>query len=139
MTGYHVLPLINGTFDAHVKTVNCGTCPVTMACAVGQGGTGYEFECCRSTGVVDAEGRMLAIDCTRHQFETRRVLPLCPLCSGSIVDGALREVQHAFWVPTIYAKVPVGQRIEAWRRRLPVIQRILGEEAARKRLGAKIG
>ena len=110
-----------------VQPVDCGTCPVTLACAIDQGGNGMTFACCGSTGfeTFDAAGKplLLVIDCTRHRFlghddplhpEGRT---MCPLCSGEIIDAVmLKLTDPCMWVPTIYAKVPVETRLDVWCR-----------------------
>jgi hypothetical protein len=110
-----------------IKRVDCGTCPVTLACAIDQGGNGYTFDCCGSTAVeaTDDDGMplLLIIDCGAHHFEKNemsREMPECPLCSGEIADNVLLNLTTpCTWVPTVHAKVPVETRFDTWRRALP--------------------
>ncbi len=109
------------------EPVDCGNCPVSMACALGQGGTGWTFNCCRSTSVEMQEHgkrRLLVIDCQRHTFEQNedaKDCKLCPLCSGDIMDVELRdEIDTHRYVPTVYAKIPVEKRVKKWQEVLPL-------------------
>lgn len=109
------------------KPVDCGNCPVNIACAVGGGGTGWTFDCCHSTSVEqnnDGRRRLLVIDCGKHAFEQidmAKECKLCPLCSGDIVDVELRdEIDTHRYVPTVYAKVPLAVRVKKWQETLPL-------------------
>ena len=111
-----------------IERVDCGTCPVSRACAIEQGGNGFTFSCCGSTGyeTFDANGDplLLLIDCARHRFRGHRPrheeLPVCPLCDGGIIDDVLNKLTDPCeWVPTVYAKVPVQTRLDVWRSQFP--------------------
>ncbi len=108
------------------KVVDCGTCPVNIACALERGGTGWTFDCCRSTSVDTSEG-ILIIDCQLHRFEqsaTARDCKVCPLCSGDLMTVALRDPRNAnHYVPTVHAKIPLAERLRLWRKVLPEHQR----------------
>lgn len=123
------------------KPVDCGTCPVSVACAVNQGGNGYVFDCCRSAGFETTENdeRVLyIIDCQRHQFEQgerAKQCTLCPLCSGGIIEVVVRDSsQSNRYVPTVHAKVPLAERVRLWRTQLPEVkERVAAEIRAMRR------
>lgn len=110
-----------------IDPVDCGTCPVTIACALERGGNGFTFACCGSTAVegqdVDGAPLLYMVDCSQHHFETNdtvKDMPACPLCSGAITDHVLLGLtMPCVWVPTVYARVPVETRLDVWRRTLP--------------------
>jgi hypothetical protein len=123
--------------------VDCGNCPVNMACALGQGGNGYTFDCCHATGFqteVDGRTVMYLIDCQRHAFEQNRfakMCKLCPLCSGDIVEVAMRDIsQSNVYLPTVHAKVPVADRVRLWRDKLPQVRERLKAETRAMRAKA---
>lgn len=131
---------------ARVQPVDCGSCPVTLACAINQGGNGMVFACCGSTGfdTLDEAGRplLLAIDCTRHRFfghdDPLRPVerPTCPLCSGKIIDAVLLKLTDpCMWVPTIYAKMSIETRLDAWSRAYPAALERLHALEKRKKNG----
>lgn len=109
--------------------VDCGSCPVSLACAVGEGSTGYTFNCCHSTAVeygaeVSEEGirTLLIIDCQNHGFEQNEYASecvSCPMCTGAVMETAHRELtdRHRY-VPTVHAKFSVGDRVRVWRKAL---------------------
>lgn len=137
MTGYKLLPVIDDPRD--VRPVDCGTCPVTLACALDRGGNGFTFQCCGATGFLtsDEEGEvLLMLDCGRHKFEVNNIvdsMPLCPLCSSVIVETTLEGLgTRSRWVPTVHAKVPWQDRIKAWRVELPRAQERVATRARRK-------
>jgi len=107
------------------KVVDCGACPVTMACAIERGGTGWTFDCCHSTSV-EVEGVIHIIDCQRHKFEqneTAKDCKVCPLCTGDVMVVALRDAKGATtpnrYVPTKHAKVSLSERLRLWKKVLP--------------------
>lgn len=107
------------------EPVDCGTCPVSMSCAVNKGGNGFVFDCCRSAGFESTEGErrvLYVIDCQKHQFEQSSLAKdceLCPLCSGGIMEVVLRDAsQSNRYVPTIYAKVPLEYRVRLFREKI---------------------
>lgn len=113
-----------------IQRVDCGTCPVTLACAINKGGNGFVFDCCGSTAVETTsdlgEPLLLLIDCQRHRFERRTPddvhgqLATCPLCDGGIVDDVLLQLTPPCeWVPTVHSKIPVETRINVWWRAYP--------------------
>jgi hypothetical protein len=140
MKGYKPLEALRG--DAgEILRVDCGTCPVTVACALEKGGNGFTYACCGSTAVEDHDDDgsplMLMIDCDRHRFETNdivRDMPACPLCSGFITDHVLLGLtMPSVWVPTIYARVPIETRLDVWRRSLPSAMERVRAIAERKK------
>lgn len=109
------------TFTALIESgrmptpVDCGTCPVSMACAVGAGGTGWTFDCCRSTSV-RVGNQVYVLDCQRHSFEQctmARECKACPLCSGDVVS---EEDAIYRYVPTVHARFTPQERLHAWRK-----------------------
>lgn len=125
-----------------IQPCDCGTCPVTLACAVEQGGNGYTFACCHATGVeVEQNGRttLLMVDCGIHRFEKNQAVdstPECPMCSGFAVDIELRELGlPARWVPTVHARVPVQTRLDGWRAALVAAEKRLADHERRKKAG----
>lgn len=138
MKGYKPIDTVNLQV---VEPVDCGTCPVSMACAVEQGGNGYTYECCHATGFVaqteDGGAELLMIDCARHKFESNSEvadLPSCPLCSGDAVTIELLGLgTQARWLPTVHASVPARTRLAKFRETLPVAQKLYGEIEKRKK------
>jgi hypothetical protein len=123
-----------------IEPVDCGTCPVTVACAIEEGGAGWLYACCGSIGVYsDIEGvqTMLMVDCGVHKFarnEASDKLPKCPLCSGKAIEIALRHVgTPAVWVPTVHARVPAETRVKVMRDALPEAQARAAAAEERKR------
>lgn len=121
------------------EPVDCGTCPVNMACAVGEGGNGYVFDCCRAAGFETTENgkRILyVIDCQNHQFEQTflaKECKLCPLCSGGIMEVVLRDVsQSNRYLPTVHAKVPVTERVALFRTAAEQAKERIAEERKAK-------
>lgn len=115
--------------------VHCGTCPVSMACMVGQGGNGWKFDCCGSTGFV-FDKTTLVVDCAKNEFEQAaeaKKFKLCPLCSGGIMEVIVRSVnetgdENNRYLLTEHAKVPLAQRIELWKEKhLAALARIKDE------------
>lgn len=102
--------------------VDCGTCPVSLQCALSDGGNGWRFSCCGATGV-EANGALLVMDCqqnTFHQEERAAVIPQCPLCKGDLVKNhVLGMADHYRYVPTVHAKVPVRTRLALFHEKLP--------------------
>lgn len=123
MKGYRPLDAMH-LGASKIQRVDCGTCPVTLACAIDRGGTGFTFKCCHSTGFETTndlgEPLLLLIDCTRHRFEVYGELPTCPLCDGGIIDDVLLALtEPCEWVPTVHAAVPVETRLDVWRKAYP--------------------
>ena len=116
------------------NTVNCGTCPVSMACAVNQGGNGWRFECCGATAV-PVQGLLFIMDCANNQFEKNKNafrLNICPLCTADIVESAVRgNAENYRYVRTVHAAVPLKTRLDVWRARLPKAQEKVREEQLR--------
>lgn len=119
--------------------VDCGTCPVSMACAVGQGGNGFVFDCCHAVGYnawEDGEGVLYVIDCQNHGFEQVSLAKecfLCPLCSGGIMEVVLRDVsQSNRYVPTVHAKVPLAERVALFRKTAEEAKERIAEERKAK-------
>lgn len=117
------------------EPVDCGSCPVNMACAVGQGGNGYVFDCCRAAGFETTENGkrvIYVIDCQNHAFEQTplaKECTLCPLCSGGIMEVALRDVhQSNRYLPTVHAKVPVAERVKLFRKSVEEAKERIAEE-----------
>jgi hypothetical protein len=107
--------------------VDCGTCPVSLKCVLGQDGTGWTFNCCRATAVnvTTGDGRSVkvVVDCAKHAFEQKPEAASfirCVLCSGEIMDTEVRAARNHgssyLYLPTVHAKVPVGDRVTLWKR-----------------------
>jgi hypothetical protein len=116
--------------------VDCGTCPVTMACAISQGGNGWKFGCCSSTAVeAGVEGSLLYImDCSNNHFEqnNKTAAMRCPLCTGDIVEWAERGNAGKYrYVRTVHSTVPIKTRLDLWRKRLPIAQEKIRKENLR--------
>jgi hypothetical protein len=115
--------------------VDCGTCPVSMACAISQGGTGWRFQCCGSTSVSIPGNTLYIMDCGNNQFEVNKDefhRKVCPLCTGDIIESAVRGNTECYrYVPTVHAKVPLKTRLDVWRDRLPKAQQRVQEEKLR--------
>jgi len=116
--------------ELRATVVTCGTCPISIQCAVRQGGTGWRFTCCQSTGVNVGgdddmfhlgleEGEVVIVDCARQQFPRRPDVEgwACMLCSGKFASfGVLRGSERMRYLPTAYAAVSLETRVDAWRR-----------------------
>ena len=122
--------------------VDCGTCPISMACAVGEGGSGWRFPCCGTTSVtVDgATDQFVVVDCANNGFAStysNERSMRCPLCSGDVVDGILRgSVGQYRYLRTIHSKVSPKQRLKVLRDRVPVTEEHIRQE--RKRLKERL-
>lgn len=120
--------------------VDCPTCPVNMACIVGQDGTGWTFNCCRSTGVV-VEGEVVVIDCAKHNFaqnERAKAYKKCPLCSGDVMEVVERArragTAPTVYLPTVHAKVSIAERQVRWQASHErALRRLADEDEAGKR------
>lgn len=117
------------------STVSCGTCPVSMACAVSQGNDGWKFSCCGSTSVeATGTGLLYIMDCANNHFQQRNTVTTmsCPLCAGSIVEWAERgNAERYRYVRTVHSKVPLKTRLALWRKCLPIAQEKIRVENAR--------
>lgn len=111
--------------------VDCGTCPVSIACAAGEGGNGFTFNCCRSTAV-EYSGVLLIIDCQNHAFEQSEIAKectCCPLCSGGIMEVVARDLGNTNrYVPTVHAKYSVTDRVQLWRTSLVTARESIEKE-----------
>ena len=134
-----VLKLTERKLDSN--TVDCGTCPVSLACAASQGGTGWRFPCCGAAAVetlVDRQHLVLVLDCANNAFENTRSdaeysKSKCPLCTGDLIEWAVRGNTETYrYVRTVHAHVPLKTRLDLWRERLPVAQARVQAEDARK-------
>lgn len=127
--------------------VDCGNCPVNIACMSESGGTGHKFDCCGSTAVFvrddDGNGLHLVVDCARNKLDQseefrKKQPPFCGLCNGDDVEYAMRGPWHDAhaipirWLPTVHARVPAGMRLARWRVRWRAARAKLAQEAARK-------
>jgi hypothetical protein len=115
------------------NVVDCGTCPVTTACAIGQGGNGWKFECCNATAV-EQNGLLLIMDCGNNHFERLHDEEehKCPLCSGQIMEWAERgNAAQYHYVRTVHSLVPVKTRLDVWREGLIKARKKIAEEQAR--------
>lgn len=118
------LDVVRNSVEAtEAARVNCASCPVNMACMVGEGGNGWTFDCCHSTAFQLGE-HLLVIDCGKHSFEQKeeaKKVKQCPLCSGEIMESDERDrrmsrgAARMRYLPTVHALVPIETRIETWR------------------------
>lgn len=118
--------------------VSCGTCPVNLSCVVGQGGNGWKFDCCGSSGYV-LDDVTLVVDCANNGFEQlakAKEHSLCPLCSGGIMEVVERAQadggKRNLYLLTEHTRVPIADRIELWKRRQLEAQARIADERARK-------
>lgn len=129
--------------DVEAFRVTCETCPVSMQCIVGQGGTGWTFDCCGSTTIYlteeESKARILLVDCGKHNFERQestKACKQCALCSGGIMEVEARGMANHRYLPTVHAKVPVAERLRVLRQKLPEVEEKLrlerDEEAAKR-------
>jgi hypothetical protein len=135
MTFLNILDSLSRSVRQHEEnTVNCGTCPVSMACVVSEGGNGWRFRCCGSTGV-EVQGLLFVMDCNNNQFEVNKDVMranVCPLCTGDIIESAVRgNAERYRYVRTVHAVVPLKTRLDVWRARLPKAQAKVREEQQR--------
>lgn len=102
-------------------TVDCPTCPVSMQCQAGEGGSGRYCPTCGATATgIDAESipdanGVYIIDCAKHNFERGKETPTC--CDNSIMDYGTREPPikpYLYILHTVHSKVPVADRLKAW-------------------------
>lgn len=103
--------------DEEADPVDCGRCPVNLACAIGASGSGWTYSCCNATAAY-IEGAPHIVDCGRHSFPSSHAAvkecKLCPLCSGHIMLTALTRADMRY-VPTVHAKVPLRTRLAVFR------------------------
>lgn len=123
--------------------VDCGTCPFSLACIVGQGGNGWKFDCCGMTGFIvgDEDNAItVAIDCQKNNFEQgakAKTWTKCPLCSGGIIEVVERARRDEGkdsnrYLLTVHAKVPLAERLELWKKKREDAIARIQEEHARK-------
>lgn len=130
-----ILDLLDLT-EKKIGAVDCGSCPVTMSCAISQGGNGWRFSCCGSTAVEVGGGKLLVMDCGNNHFELKRDEPIlqtkCPLCSGDMIEWALRgNAEHYRYVRTVHSQVPLKTRLDTWRAHLPIAKERVRKDEAR--------
>ena len=117
------------------NAVDCGTCPVSMACAISRGGNGWKFGCCGATSVeVPGSNILLIMDCGNNHFEQNNetMTMRCPLCTGDIVEWAERgNAERYRYVRTVHSRVPIKTRLDLWRERLPIAQEKIRKENLR--------
>jgi ribosomal protein S27AE len=104
------------------RQVDCPTCPVSLMCEVGEGGTGWTCGRCKSTGfeITPIESgkhpdEILMIDCAAHKFATKKEserMTLCALCSGNVMEleVVMGETKRLHYLTTVHAMVPVEER-----------------------------
>jgi len=122
--------------EKKISAVDCGSCPVTMACAISQGGNGWRFNCCGSTAVEVGGGKLLILDCGNNQFEQNREAPAmrCPLCTSDLIEWALRgNAENYRYVRTVHSQVPLKTRLDAWLARLPIAKERIRKDEERLR------
>ena len=121
--------------EESVVPVDCGNCPVNMACITNTGRTGLAFNCCNVTTVFSGD-EVCVIDCGKHSWTNVRETAMCNLCSGQLVDLLLANTDAGsnLYVPTVHARVPLKQRFALWREKLPEARakREFAEERKRK-------
>lgn len=119
------LDVIRGAEEPPVP-VTCGRCPVSMVCVGSEGhDTGFHrFPCCGAVGYAEdiKDTVLLVIDCQQNTFYANKLtqkIKKCPMCSGEIVEAALRGfADDHYYVPTVHAKHGVSARVALWRRAL---------------------
>lgn len=131
MIGWSIKDALAATVEElRATVVTCGTCPISLQCAVQRGGTGWRFTCCQSTGVniggaddiyatALEEGEVVMVDCARQRFHRRPDIEArtCMLCSGKLASfNVLRGAERTRYLPTAYATVSLETRVDAWRR-----------------------
>ena len=135
MTFLGILDSIRRSERQHTdNTVDCGTCPVTLACAISRGGNGWKFGCCGSTAVEINESTLLIVDCGNNHFEQNNetMTMRCPLCTSDIVEWAERGNAEKYrYVHTVHARVPIKTRLDLWRARLPIAKEKIRQEQLR--------
>lgn len=114
--------------------VDCGTCPLNMRCAVGDGGNGWTFRCCGATGVEvvgeHGEELLFIVDCVRHGFARGHYkgtvdLATCPLCNGDIVKTvAIGASATQRYLPTVHSKVSLAKRVKTWQALKPAAEEL---------------
>ncbi len=119
--------------------VTCGSCPVNMACILGQGGNGWKFDCCGMTGFQMDDNVTVAIDCANNGFEQNadaKTWKKCPLCSGGIMEVVERARadggRRSMYLLTEHAKVPLVERLELWKRKQAEARTRIAEENERR-------
>jgi hypothetical protein len=136
MTPFKILALLESSEKKiRESAVDCGTCPVTMACAISKGGNGWKFGCCGATAVEALGSDVLFImDCANNHFEQNNetMTMRCPLCTGDIVEWAERGNAGKYrYVRTVHSTVPVRTRLDVWRERLPKAKEKIRQEQVR--------
>jgi hypothetical protein len=127
-----------------IVPVDCGTCPVSMACAVEEQ-TWSAVRCCNLVAIHGhVTGNAILVDCARNKFSTGNLVNVvdtvkCSLCSGLAVDidKNNRDTSDTYlyeitWIPTIYANHDVAKRVEVLTSRQAVVSTQRADDAARK-------
>lgn len=125
--------------DVALEPVNCGGCPASFTCLADSSdnpGNGYRFNCCGAVGVDvpdpqapddDTRTMLAVLDCQRNSFYQNRTaakVKACPLCTGEIIEAALRgHADDHYYVPTVHAKKPLADRLKLWHRVLKLYPR----------------
>lgn len=122
--------------DVERSRVDCGTCPVSIQCALSEGGNGWRFDCCGAAAVEVHGALLLILDCQRNAFPQREQAldaVACPLCEGDLVKGHVLEMtDHHRYVPTIHARHPPRVRLALFREMMPIAL------ALRARIGERL-
>ncbi len=130
------------------RTVECGTCPVYLLCEAGQGGTGWTCPTCKATGVYVSEpdpskmpDDVLAVDCTKHKFETRpeaAQIQKCGLCSGGAMElEVLSRGSKTHYILTAYTSIPPLERQKFLKESFEQWSKHYEEEEKKKATEAK--
>lgn len=140
MIGWNLFDVLKAKLeDIEASAVDCGNCPVNIACAAERGGTGIRYDCCGATGVDignDPSVNLLIVDCMRNRFEDvhRPLSNTCPLCTGKVIDAAVRTFHdHTRYLRTIHGAVPMQTRLDVWKRTLPIATRLFAQDNARSK------
>jgi hypothetical protein len=128
--------------DLTKDAVDCGTCPVSMACAVGEGGNGWRFPCCGATSVALDEdaNENLIVDCGNNGFDKRYAAATlkCPLCSGDMTDAILRGNSGKYrYLRTVHSQVPPKQRLQVLQDRVPDTKERIRQDRERVKKAAR--
>lgn len=124
--GWSVTDLLQAKLnDVELSCVDCGTCPVSIQCALSAGSNGWRYACCGATAIEVPGSLLLILDCQKNTFreecDTEALQACCPLCQGDLVRSHVNGMSDRHrYVPTVHAKLPPRIRLALFKKMLPL-------------------